>query len=194
MAAVGRLGRKLERFAHAPKSIMKTLFALICALALHTSSTRNDAIAAEADAEVVHSFKMTLVSRVTMEIEGKKQPMTANTEVRYRWRRKEREHSLSIESVFMRADLDGREMMNAFMSRAKFIGVKLGRTNEIATESAPNGLKKILQDSFGVPLCVLQVDEQLTMDVANHMVTQEKAVGSTQGTIVASFERLSANQ
>jgi hypothetical protein len=97
---------------------------------------------------------------MTVEVEGKKQSIAANTEVRYSWRRKDRERSLIVDSMLIKADRNGTEAMNTFMNRAKFINIQQGRTNESASENAPDRLKKMLQESFGTPLCTLQVDEQ----------------------------------
>jgi len=138
---------------------MNSLFTLFGVLTLHAITTAAGALAAEADGGAVYSFKVTLASRVTMEVQGQKVGLTADTEVRYSWRRKDRERSLILDSVLIKAERDGIEIMNTFMSRGKLINIQQGRTNEITFAAAPDRLKSMLRESYGVPLCTLQVDE-----------------------------------
>jgi len=55
--------------------------------------------------------------------------------------------------------MDGKQVMNTFMSRAKITKIEDRKTVEVPFEKAPVKLKSMLQDSFDVPLCKLQVDE-----------------------------------
>lgn len=108
----------------------------------------------------VHSFKIKLVSRMTLEVESKKQLVTAETEMEYKWQRKERQRTLTVDSLLVQANVDGVDTMNTFMSRTKFRNIQQGKTNEIAAQTAPDRLKAMLQESFGLPICTLELDAQ----------------------------------
>ena len=51
-----------------------------------------------------------------------------------------------------------KELMNSFMSRAKFVNTQNGQTQEVPFDQAPDELKSMLKDSFEVPLCKIEVD------------------------------------
>jgi hypothetical protein len=142
------------------KPTIKIMMVLLAVLISQALSTEPAALGAKPDDEAIHSFKLNLVSRMHLDVVGTTREITATTDVRYRWRCKDRERTLSIDSLLITAEEDGREIMNTFMSREKFIDIKLGKTNEIVADNAPDQLKKILQESFGAPLCTLQIDEQ----------------------------------
>jgi hypothetical protein len=116
--------------------------------------------------------------------EGLKQGITARTEVRYNWRRKDLERTLVVDSLRISVEQDGKEIMNTFMSRNRFSDVQQGRTNEFTADTAPERLKAILQDSFGVPLCILQVDEQ-GKEVKRNMVAGPGAKGLVDNGMIA---------
>src|SRR5689334_1220772 len=97
---------------------MKTLLAIIGALTLQAVA----GLAAETNAGAIHHFRLTLVSKLTITNDGKPQLMTANSEICYSWQRKEKTRTLSLDSVSVKANLDGVELMNSFMSREKFTG------------------------------------------------------------------------
>lgn len=117
------------------------------------------AMAADTDKEAAHFFNIKIASNVDMEIQGKKQKLDADTELHYTWKRSGRERALSFESALVRANMDGKQLMNIFMSRAKFTNTEQGKTDVVPVENAPEELKKMLQDSFDVPVCKCQVDE-----------------------------------
>jgi len=115
--------------------------------------------AAAADLELSHPFKLTLVSELQMDIQSQKQKVIADTALHYTWKQTGSERTLSFDSVRVKAIVDGKELMATFMSRAKFANRQDGTTDVIPFEKAPVALQKILHDSFGVPLCKLQVDK-----------------------------------
>jgi hypothetical protein len=117
------------------------------------------ALGADTDKEAAHSFMVKIESKMDMEIQGNKQKLDAYTELRYTWKRSGRERALSLESALVQVKIDGKEIMNNFMSRAKFSNTEQGKTKEVPFEDANEELKKILRDSFDVPVCKLQVDE-----------------------------------
>jgi hypothetical protein len=117
------------------------------------------ALAAAQDKKADHSYKVTIASQMDMEAQGQKQKIDADTEIRYTWRRNGKERTLIFDSFSVRAKNDGKEMMNTTMSREKIVNIKQGEKEEMTIEKAPEQVKKMLQDSFGAPVCQLQVDE-----------------------------------
>lgn len=117
------------------------------------------AIAAAADKEVAHSFRVTIASQSDMEIQGQRQKLDGDTELHYTWRRGVRERALSFDTLTVKLKVDGKELMNTSMSRAKVVNIRQAEKDEVLLENAPEQAKKILQDSFGAPVCKLQVDE-----------------------------------
>jgi hypothetical protein len=115
--------------------------------------------AADTEKEAVHAFEFKIALNMDMDTQGKKQKLDADTEVRYSWKRSGRERTLTLLSARVRMAVDGQSRVNTSMSRAKFESVEQGKPNVIAVENAPEDLKKLLQDSFDVPVCKVEVDE-----------------------------------
>jgi hypothetical protein len=118
------------------------------------------AVAAEPDKEVAHQFKFTITANLEMDVQGKKQKVVGDTEANYKWTRNSRERILSFNSVSVKVNVDGKQMMNTFMSRAKVTNTADGKTDTVPVENAPEQLKTMLEDSFGVPICKLKLDEK----------------------------------
>jgi hypothetical protein len=110
--------------------------------------------------EANHRFKITIASSMDMDIQGQKQKLVADTEIIYSWMSKDRQRTLSFESMFVKVKKDDKPMMDTLMSRAKFTNTVDGKATVIELEKAPEALKNILQDSFGVPVCKVQIDEK----------------------------------
>jgi hypothetical protein len=117
------------------------------------------ASAAEPDQPTIHKFKFTVNSRLDTEIDGKKQKRDAETVVHYTWKESGKERLLSFDSAHIKSSTDGKETMNIFMSRARFKRTIDDQTTEFSLETAPKGVKRLLEDSFEVPVCKLLVDE-----------------------------------
>src|SRR5207247_440285 len=66
--------------------------------------------------------------------------------------------TLLVDSAEVRVAADGQEQMNAKMSRAGFSQVKDGKRTEVKTEDAPEPLKRMLTESFGTPVCRVELD------------------------------------
>ena len=115
--------------------------------------------ACAADTELSHSFKFTIASRIGIEMQGKKQKIDADTVLHYTWKQRGSERTLSFDSALVKAGQDGNQVMNTFISRAKLTNTENGKTEEVPFEKSPDKLKEMLLDSFGVPVCKLQVDE-----------------------------------
>jgi hypothetical protein len=117
------------------------------------------AIAIAADADQKHSFRFTIVSDLDMEVAGQKQKIDAETTVQYSWSRAGGERTLSFDSIQVKANQDGKALINTVMNRSKVTNTKEGKTEDTLFDSAPEQLKTMLRDSFNTPLCKLQVDE-----------------------------------
>lgn len=116
-------------------------------------------IAVAADNELAHSFQVTIVGQLDMESQGQRQKLDSEMGLRYTWRRSGKERALIFDELAIELKRDGTEMMNLRASRAKVVNMRQGAKDEVLFENAPENTKKILQDSFGVPVCKLQVDE-----------------------------------
>jgi hypothetical protein len=112
------------------------------------------------DSEIAHSYKMTIASKLTMDADGKKQKVNADTEIRYTWKAKGRQRTLFYDEIKILLRIDGEEIMNSSMTRQKFLFKGKGKEDtEFSFENAPEHQKKILRDTFAAPLCRLEVDE-----------------------------------
>jgi hypothetical protein len=111
-----------------------------------------------ADPERRHSFKFTLVSELAMDVAGQKQKIEADTDLRYTWKQNGEERVLSFDSSRVKANADGKEMLAFYMSREKFATRQEGKTEVVPLDKATPELKRALEDSYGVPLCVVHVD------------------------------------
>jgi hypothetical protein len=117
------------------------------------------AIATAANADQKHSFRFTIVSDLDMQVAGQKQKIDAQTTVQYSWDRQGAERTLSFDSIQVKANQDGKTLIDTVMNRSKVTNTKDGKSEDTSFESAPEQLKTMLRDSFNTPLCKLQVDE-----------------------------------
>jgi hypothetical protein len=113
-----------------------------------------------AEPEAGSSFKVALVSRMDMEVQGQKQKLDGDTELRYTWQRNGREKTLRLDRTAVKASMNGQEMMNTSMSRAGVVNVRQTTKDDVPFDKAPPELQKQLQDSFGAPVCKIVVDEE----------------------------------
>ena len=117
-----------------------------------------DGLAGEPSKGTTHHFKFSIESKMSMDIQGAKQKVDADTELRYNWTQNVGERVLSLESSQVKASIDGKTLMDVFMSGQEFRTIEDGKTNVVPIQQAPDGLKKLLQDAFGKPDCKLEVD------------------------------------
>jgi hypothetical protein len=117
------------------------------------------ATAAEPGPEKTHHFKFTIAAKMDLVIEGKTQKLVTDTEFHYSWTQRGLERFLSLDSMRVKVVMDDKPMMDTFMSRAKFVDTRDGKTTEVPLEQAPEQLKKMLLDTFGVPVCAVELDE-----------------------------------
>jgi hypothetical protein len=112
-----------------------------------------------ADPEPSHSFRITIDSHLEMELQGNKHKIEADTVFTYTWKRKDGERILSFDSMWVKASQDRKPLMDTFLSREKLVNTEEGKTDEVPIEKASAELKKVLQDSYGAPVCKVYVDE-----------------------------------
>ncbi len=106
------------------------------------------------------TFQVAATARLTMELNGKKQQIDAETGFVYSWKRSDQLRTLVVDSAQVRTSTDGKEMMNARLSRAGLFGTSAGRKTDVEFEDAPEPLKKLLTDSVGSPVCTIEVDQE----------------------------------
>lgn len=103
------------------------------------------------------SFKVTVESELTVNT-GQPLKITASTEFRYTWTQENNERTLQVDLAQVKSTTNGQEQVNARMSRSGITDFSGGKTKEVKTESGPPQLKRMLTDSFGSPICKLEVD------------------------------------
>ena len=111
-------------------------------------------LAGSEERENSHSFKLLISSKLIISIGEKKQKLDADADLLYTWTRVPGERILIFDALGVAAFKDGKPIMKAFMSRAKL----LNDQEEIPFEQAPEHLKNLLKDTFGVPICKIQID------------------------------------
>lgn len=127
---------------------------------LLASAIGAEAQAPEPDVEVPHSYKMRIVSKLTSKPEGKKQNFDLDTQLLYTWRHKGSQRTLFYDGIKLKVKIDGEETINTALSREKLLSkVKGGENVKFSLENAPEQQKKMLMDTFGAPLCRLEMDE-----------------------------------
>ena len=65
-----------------------------------------------------------------------------------------------MQELVVRAKIDGKTQMDTKMSREKFVDRSRGAEMATSLEEAPAPLRRILEDSFGVPICPLSTNAQ----------------------------------
>jgi hypothetical protein len=129
-------------------------FATLCAAAVLTTDTsagqpdQKDAV-----------FRVSVEAKLTAESGGQEQKMEAATGFEYTWKREGKIRTLMVDSLDVRAAQGTKELMNVKMSRTGFLDSKDGKKTEVKIEDAPEQLKRLLTDSFGSPLCKIELDE-----------------------------------
>jgi len=111
-----------------------------------------------ADPDAEHSFKLAIKANMEMTIQGKKQPIDADTVLGYTWSTEGDERTLSFDSLRVKVINDGMQLLNTQMDREKVANTQDGKTEEVMFDAAPEELKAMLRDSFDTPICRIQVD------------------------------------
>jgi hypothetical protein len=106
-----------------------------------------------------HSFKFAIVSHLDMDVQGKLQKIDTDSTLTYTWTQKDRERTVRFDSALVKISVDGKQTMNVLMNRHKLTNTSGGKTEEVPFDKAPEKLKTMLKDSFGEPMCRLQVGE-----------------------------------
>jgi len=132
---------------------------------------------------VTNHFKLELVSQMTTDVLNQQMNLKADTELAYNWQKNGRERTLVLDSLRLKAVLNGNEMVNMFSSREKLIVVKQGVTNTILAETAPENVKNSLQNQYDVPFCKLELDKQGTVVKRLNLASKEIQPESIDTTI-----------
>lgn len=103
-------------------------------------------------------FAVNISSTVNMDADGKKQVIDAKTALAYRWANKGTERTLSYDSTQVNVQIDAKSTLDMVMSREKVIVGSGDQKKETLFKDCPENQQKMLQDSFAVALCKLQVD------------------------------------
>lgn len=122
-----------------------------CAIVLSTIATAGRPAPKEA------AFMVTIKSNLLMAV-GQELKMDADTEFNYLWQRDGKVRTLLVNSAMVKILVGGMEQMNAKLSRVSLIDRSGGKMNEIKAADGPDQLRRMLTDSFGSPLCKIEVD------------------------------------
>jgi hypothetical protein len=104
-------------------------------------------------------FRIFTDARLTMTVGGKEQKVHADADAHYSWTTEGKTRTLALESLRARAVVEGKEVMDTKMSRAGMFGTAQGKSIDLRFEDAPEARKRQLTDSFGSPLCKIELDE-----------------------------------
>ena len=126
-------------------------FAGVLMCAIFTAAVRRN--------ETSNAFVVKIVGQTVAPIEGKQRTADSVTEFRYTWSRIGQERTLSFDEFRLRVKIDGSEVVNTLMCRAKRVTVERGEVFEVPFEVAAPHIKKVLADSFGSPICKVMVDD-----------------------------------
>jgi hypothetical protein len=141
--------------AHFPRRWISSAAVLAASLFLVTAAPQP---ARPAESQTAQSFQVVVDSDIAMSVEGQEQKIVTTTNVLYTLKRTGQKVLVCMDEVQIKASANGRAMMNATMSARKMVTVSDGKTTEISAADAPDDLKSILKDSFGPPLCELELD------------------------------------
>ncbi|MBA4065511.1 MAG: hypothetical protein C0501_17705 [Isosphaera sp.] len=130
---------------------MLRLFALAAALAAA-------AVAVAQPAAKDPTFRVDIRAKLAMPFGGREEKVDADAAFEYAWRRDGKERTLVVEAVEFRGGSGGKVVMDARMSRAGLTTTADGKTTDVRTADAPPDLRRMLTDSFGAPICKLEVD------------------------------------
>lgn len=137
-----------------------------------------------ATADETQHFQINIDSTIDMEITGKKQNVTALTELAYQWRKDAKGRTLFLDSTFVKAEMNGQPLMNNLTNAEKFMETKGDKKTEILINDANDELKKILVDSYTAPICVLTVDAS-GAETERSIVAKEGAKSQIDNGIIA---------
>jgi hypothetical protein len=141
------------------ETVEPTMTRLPLASALVVASALAAAAQPAPKGETDAQFRVGVRAKFTFDEDGDKQKLDADATFDYAWKRSGRVRTLVVESLTTRVVADGEEMINAKMSRAGMFGTKAGRKADVKFEDAPRQLKTMLTDTFGSPICKIEVDE-----------------------------------
>jgi len=137
---------------------MRTALLTLCTVCL-VARSGDFACAAAPRSETVSHFKVTIGSKLKTDSEGETEDIDASTEISYTWQAQARQRSLSFDSILVQASVDGKEVMNTFMDRTRVSTPDTDKTKPGPKDSAPDHLKTALENSFGVPIFVIELDD-----------------------------------
>lgn len=111
------------------------------------------------DGSTAQPYAINLDSELTMTVQGVEQKIDADTTVKYTHWTKGSEKTIGFDQIGVIVNMDDKPTMNTLMSKDKLVTVQNGNRSEVLAENAPDQLKSMLQDSFGIPICKLSLDE-----------------------------------
>ena len=102
----------------------------------------------------------------------------------YTWKSRHLERTLTIDSLYVKVIQNGQEFVNAFMSRTRMTNTSKGETVVVNFENASEEQKRMLRNSFGVPVCKLLTDQR-GKEIKRTLIAGPGAKGLIDDTIIA---------
>lgn len=139
------------------------------------------AFAAPPDA---HPFRVRIQSDLKITASGSEQNVAAETELHYAWTRSGSEKLLSFSSLQVKLKADGEVALDSFLSRSQMRNITPAGKTEVAFEKAPPAAQEILRDTFGPPLCRIEIDAKQGTELGRKIVAGPGAKSSIENGMI----------
>jgi len=140
--------------------------------------------AGEADKELVHRFKVTIESTLDMEVGDKESHHSVETHLAYTWTRKGKERILSFDSQLQKFKGGGGQVLEFYMSQTEYSDMEGDKPRKLPIEKAPERMRKMAKELYGVPICKIEVDEN-GKEVKRTSLTGKGAKGMVNNDMLA---------
>jgi hypothetical protein len=84
--------------------------------------------------------------------------LNSTADFRYTWQRRDRERSLRYDAINMKVKKDGVPVIESVINHSKFTGKAEGKPMDVSYRDAPAHMKKLMDETFGSPVCTVLVD------------------------------------
>jgi len=129
-------------------------------------------------------FRVALESKLTMNGDGQEIKLDASASFDYTWKRNDKTRTLIVDALTVKVVADGKEMLDAKMSRAGIFTSTAGKKTNLKFEDAPEQVKKMLTDLFDSPICAIEVDA-VGKEVKRKVLAGPGAIGVLDSGLIA---------
>jgi len=104
-------------------------------------------------------YQVHINGKVDLNMPSAKMKIGADTHIKYTLIREGQKETVVVNSLGLKTSRNGKPLVDSYLDSKLFRNVRGGVTTETKVEDAEDQLKKMLTDSFDVPLVVLTLDE-----------------------------------